>query len=319
MSSFIEKTSSGELHETSGQMTQMQAYMKSFIAADDYILMDGNSIVSKSDHISLSKKGYNTEHNFDGQINLLYIYSATTRIPVFYRLLPGNIRDVKAFKNTITLSGIDKAIIIADKGFYSKANIDLLKSENLSFVIPLKRDNAQIDYSTLINNAYKLEAQFFTHEKSIVWFKKRSVEDGIIHLFLDDHLKLKEESDYLTRISNNPETYTIEKYKSKMQQFGTIALFTEPNLDDSIEVYQTYKSRMFIETMFDGMKNILDADNTNMQNEQTLQGWMFINHICLQWYQTLYLQLKEKQLIKKISVNDYIQLLTIALFWKMDI
>lgn len=60
MSSFIEKTSSGELHETSGQMTQMQAYMKSFIAADDYILMDGNSIVSKSDHISLSKKGYNT-------------------------------------------------------------------------------------------------------------------------------------------------------------------------------------------------------------------------------------------------------------------
>ena len=136
---------------------------------------------------------------------------------------------------------------------------------------------------------------------------------------MDDHLKLKEESDYLTRISNNPETYTIEKYKSKMQQFGTIALFTEPNLDDSIEVYQTYKSRMFIETMFDGMKNILDADNTYMQNEQTLQGWMFINHICLQWYQTLYLQLKEKQLIKKISVNDYIQLLTIALFWKMDI
>ena len=127
---------------------------------------------------------------------------------------------------------------------------------------------------------------------------------------MDDHLKLKEESDYLTRISNNPETYTIEKYKSKMQQFGTIALFTEPNLDDSIEVYQTYKSRMFIETMFDGMKNILDADNTYMQNEQTLQGWMFINHICLQWYQTLYLQLKEKQLIKKISVIDYIQILT---------
>lgn len=55
MSSFTEKTSSGVLHETGGQMTQMQAYMKSFIAADDYILMDGTSIVSKSDHISQSK------------------------------------------------------------------------------------------------------------------------------------------------------------------------------------------------------------------------------------------------------------------------
>ena len=55
MSSFTEKTSSGVLRETGGQMTQMQAYMKSFIAADDYILVDGTSIVSKSDHISQSK------------------------------------------------------------------------------------------------------------------------------------------------------------------------------------------------------------------------------------------------------------------------
>ena len=67
---------------------------------------------------------------------------------------------------------------------------------------------------------------------------------------------------------------------------------------------------MAIEIMFDGMKNILDADHTYMQNEQTLQGWMFVNHITLQWYQHLYIELKTKNLLKKISVNDYIQLLT---------
>lgn len=310
MNPFTEKTSSGVLHDTGGQLAQMQAYMKSFITSDDYILMDGTSIVSQSEHISMAKKGYNTQHNFDGQINILYIYSATSRMPVFYRLLPGNIRDVKAFKHTLALSGINKATIIADKGFYSKANIDLLKAEKLSYIIPLKRDHVQIDYSTLINNTYKLEAQFFTHEKRIVWYKKINIDDGIIHLFLDDHLRLKEESDYLTRIHNNPETNTFERYKGKMHQFGTIALMTEANVDDSVEVYETYKSRMFIETMFDGMKNVLEADKTYMQDEQTLQGWMFINHICLQWYQSLYLQLKDKELIKKISVNDYIQLLT---------
>ncbi len=37
---------------------------------------------------------------------------------------------------------------------------------------------------------------------------------------------------------------------------------------------------------------------------------MFVNHICLQWHQELYLDLKNKQLIKRISVNDYIQQLT---------
>jgi transposase len=311
MATFNDKTASGVLNNIGGQKEQLYAYMKSFIGKDDYILMDGTSLVSKSANIGLARKGYNTQNNFDGQVNLLYVYSATTRMPVFYRLLPGNIRDVKAFKNTLALTGIKQAIIVTDKGFYSKANITLLRSEKLSYIIPLKRDNHQIDYTALVNNTFKIKGQYFTHEKRIVWYLQRSTEDGeTIHLFLDDSLKLKEESDYLTRIKNNPETNSIEAYQSRMHQFGTIALLTEKKLFNSEEVYETYKSRMFIETMFDGMKNILEADHTYMQNEQTMEGWMFVNHLCLQWYQELYIELKEKQLIKKISVNDYIQLLT---------
>ena len=83
------------------------------------------------------------------------------------------------------------------------------------------------------------------------------------------------------------------------------------NIKETAEgVYQTYKGRGAIEWMFDGMKNILEADHTYMQDEQTLKGWMFVNHITLQWYQQLYIELKEKQLLKIISVNDYIQHLT---------
>ncbi|MFT4153608.1 hypothetical protein [Parafilimonas sp.] len=55
---------------------------------------------------------------------------------------------------------------------------------------------------------------------------------------------------------------------------------------------------------------VLEADHTYMQNQQTPEGWMFINHICLQWYQHLCIEPKTKNLLKKISVNDYIQLLT---------
>jgi uncharacterized membrane protein len=67
---------------------------------------------------------------------------------------------------------------------------------------------------------------------------------------------------------------------------------------------------MSIEVLFDGMKNVLEADHTYMQNEQTLQGWMFVNHITLQWYQDLYIELKKKNLLKRYSVNDYVQILT---------
>jgi len=46
---------------------------------------------------------------------------------------------------------------------------------------------------------------------------------------------------------------------------------------------------MAIEVMFDGMKNVMEADHTSMQDEQTLYGWIFVNHLTLQWYQHLYL------------------------------
>jgi len=58
------------------------------------------------------------------------------------------------------------------------------------------------------------------------------------------------------------------------------------------------------------MKNVLEADHTYMQDEQTLHGWMFINHITLQWYQHLYIELKNRGLLKKYSVNDLIQMLS---------
>ena len=307
---FSEKQASGILNRIGGQPDKMLQYMKSFIGAGDYIVMDATNILSQSEHISLAKKGYGHPMTFDTQFNLMYIYSAQSRMPVYYKLLPGNIREVKAFKNCLLEAGLEKAIVITDKGFHSEANVDLLIGERLWFIMPLHRDNALIDYSEIKTNTLKKGSNFFLHEKRPVWFKKHELENGLyLHLFLDEPLRVKEENDYLIRISTHPENYTVDKYLIKKDWFGTIALLTNLKMTEQ-DAYQTYKSRMAIETMFDGMKNILEADHTYMQNEQTLQGWMFVNHITLQWYQHLYIELKEKKLLKQISVNDYIQMLT---------
>jgi transposase len=232
-------------------------------------------------------------------------------MPVYYRLLPGNIREVKAFKNSLIEAGLKRAVIIADKGFYSKDNIEMLEKEKLKYVIPLKRDNTLINYDAISKNTFKQKNLFFEHEGRIIWYRKYKVNNKQnLFVYLDESLRLKEERDYLKRISTHPESYTMEGYHQKRNVFGTVALFTNLIRMDAIEIYQTYKSRNSIEVMFDGMKNVLDADHTYMQDEQTLKGWMFINHIALQWYQCLYLELKEKGLLKKYSVNDYIQILT---------
>jgi hypothetical protein len=72
-------------------------------------------------------------------------------------------------------------------------------------------------------------------------------------------------------------------------------------LDETEEgTYETYQSRLPIEVMFDSMKNIPEADHSYMQSEQTLQVWLFVNHITQQWYQHLYIKLKGKNCLKEI-------------------
>lgn len=144
-------------------------------------------------------------------------------------------------------------------------------------------------------------------EKRLMYTKSFILHDD--YILLDERLGVKEEADCLARIRAHPEKYSIKDYHERKDRFGTIAMFTKL-AGTQQQVYQTYKGRMAIKVMFDGMKNVMNADYTYMQDDQTLQGWMFINHIVLQWYQHLYIELKEKELLKKISVNDYVQLLT---------
>ena len=310
LKSFNEKTTSGILNQIGNNREKVIEYLKLFISPGEFVLMDATDIFSASHQIDLARKGYNSKLQYDTQFNLMYIYSSQNKMPVYYRLLPGNIRDVKAFKNCLIEAGLKDAIVVADKGFYSKANVELLLSEKLKFILPLKRDSSLISYEEIASNTFKTGSSFFEHENRPIWHNVFPQENKLkLYLFLDEQLRIREDADYLRRIKTHPESYSIEGYHNKKNRFGTIALLS-PIEDKPDVIYETYKTRNSIEVMFDSMKNVMEADHTYMQNEQTLQGWMFINHITLQWYQQLYIELKEKSLLKKISVNDYIQTLT---------
>ncbi len=111
------------------------------------MLIDATHLLSYSQNMEIAKPGYNDQHKFAPQVNLLFIYSATLQLPVYYRIVPGNVREVKAFKLRLQESGIEDAVIIADKGFYSDNNVAQLEAERLQFIIPLRRSSTLIDYA----------------------------------------------------------------------------------------------------------------------------------------------------------------------------
>jgi transposase len=280
-------------------------YFSHFPVKGEYLLIDTTNIPSKSVRIEDVQIGYNRQYTFSPQSNLFFIFSAKLQMPVYYRVVPGNIRDVKSFAFSLLESGISDAVIVADKGFHSRENIRLLKEESLQYVIPLRRSNSLISYGPMERGSKKEMADYFEYAGRFIWFYETYSEGDRVITFFDERLKVEEEHDYMRRIATRPEEYTRETFFQKQYQFGTLSCIT--NLNDPAEkIYNTYKCRGQIEQVFDTYKNFLEADRTYMQNEKALHGWSFINFIAIQAYYKLFTHLKDKPLLKHHSVADLI-------------
>jgi len=270
----------------------------------DHVLIDATYLLSQSGGLGdVARHGYNSKGEHLPQVNLMFLYSMKKEIPVYYRILPGDIREVKAFALTMKEAGLEDAVVIADKGFYSRKNIEALEGEGLRFIVPLRRDIGFIDY-TRISEGKKGFDGYFKYRERYIWYCRYEVEGKMLHLYLDERLRQSEESDYLDRIESHPEDYSIEGFHEKAERFGTLAVLTNVAGMDSEEIYGVYKSRNQIELMIDAMKNVLGADRSYMRNREALEGWLFTTFIGLQWYYRIYRLLSENGLLKKYSPRD---------------
>lgn len=229
-------------------------------------------------------------------------------MPAYYRLFDGNIKDVTMVKTALQESGYKNAIAIGDKGFYSENNIKLLEEESIKFIIPLRRNSTLIKY-----NKFKkmlTSANHFFYEKRLIHFDSYKIVGGkIIYLFIDEPMMLKEKSDFVHRMKKSPDNYTEDNYHERLPKFGTFAVISNL-IEEPEEIFLRYKSRCGVEVLFDGVKNILGNDHTYMQTDEALEGWMFINHLSLQIHHKIYAILKEKNLLSKYSIRDFITFLS---------
>jgi len=309
------------------------SWMKSLLnnmnaGEQNFVLMDSTHSLSSSDNLAVNAKGYNPNFDFEKQIRLMYLFSAQMRQPVYYRLVNGNITDIKSMSLCINEMGVkDKVVFIADKGFFSAENIEMMNKENLSYIIPLHRNNRLIDIAPFEKPNFKKELGYFIFQKRIIWYYSYQKKDYRLITFLDEALRLNEESDYLSRIETHPEEYTKKGFDEKLHSFGTITMVykVEPQAgahakkagngqkEDKVKaieqtIYESYKQRNEIEAMFDSYKNYLEADVSYMQNRYVLEGWLFANFIAMIAYYKLYARLKEAELLTKYSPKDIVEM-----------
>lgn len=320
----ISKNTLTSLMQTIGKDRERIAdFMKNFIDGSAQLVFDVTNVSCKSKLVKASTIGYNANKDFQSQINLFYVFSTDKQLPVYYRIFPGNITGVKALKNCMKETNAKNMLTIGDKGFYSKDNAKELDHNHIQYIFPLKRDSALINYNRLISRDYKqaFDGHFFFNDRVIFYYTKEVIEkDDQNHeipytskkviVFYDKSLALDEERSYLRNIQNQLDGYDMEGYMQKQLKFGTISMVSNVITLTPQKIYENYKSRMEIETLFDSYKNLLKADKTYMQSDNAMEAWMFINHLSMIMYYDLYNRLKEQELISRYSPDDIIMRLS---------
>jgi len=281
-------------------------FMREYMKNVEHLIFDGTRITTFSEEMQLAQIGYNSQHSFDPQVNLVYAFSSgETTFPVYFRPVSGSVCDVTAFQSCCEELGADTSVIIADKGFGSAKNFQYLEEHGLNYIVPLRRSCKELDTEAIRHGYANGFEDFFLYNSRPIWyFSRKDEETGVQYItYIDDTLRAKEETDYINRMDKDLEGYSRDGFMEKRLKFGSILLRT--NLDkDAKAVYETYKKRMQIEQSFDVLKTLLEQDHSYMQSDIAFAAWAFLNHISLMLCYRLYEQLQKSDILKKYSVKD---------------
>jgi transposase len=233
-----------ELLQTVGnQREHIASVMRELCGGAEILLIDSTHITTQSGQNLSAQVGYNSQRNFDTQINLLYLFSQDTQMPVFYRCVQGSVREVRSFRLTLQESGIKQAVLVSDKGFYSQNNVSILEEDKWQYVLPLRRKSVLLNYSCTQSGNKKEFDGFFIFEARVIWYKVMPLtQENMPHkqviLFLDEALKLTESKDYLQRMTDGTNGYTMAGFYEKEVHFGTLGFITNTTEIQQVEIIE---------------------------------------------------------------------------------
>ena len=188
----------------------------------EFLAYDTTSVSSYSKLIKQVRYGKNKDHDPLPQINLALLYGEQSRLPVYYRKLPGNISDVKTIRKLLLdldFLKIEKVKLVLDRGFYSEENINALYQNHHKFLIAVQKSlklvTTKLDEvrdTMRSRNCYSAKYKLNYYSCTVDWtyreLKKRSgsVETGerrlYLHLFFNDQKAVDDKAAFNTLLDN---------------------------------------------------------------------------------------------------------------------
>jgi transposase len=298
----------------------LQRYLEEYASAAPTILIDLTAMPTLISSM-LTDWGY-ADSGIEHKIGLLLVSDRDTRLPLFFKLVPGNRTSVSLLDETldeIRAYKISKPFLVLDRGFFSTENLVKVKNRKMGFIIGLPATTTLFD--TLVekiiptiqtlSNAFMLNGNY--HFGSVEKVKMETVP-LYAYVILNPERKTREEKEFYSKLLGRVAYLEGRKRKRKvagrfvefkygrakmkeeeiqkeLKRKGVMILLSTRRMECA-EALDLYYSRDIIEKNFRYFKSDLNLLPARVHREDGVRAYVLLMFISL----CLLLQLKKVKL-----------------------
>ena len=320
-------------------------------AEREYLALDITSISSWSKLIDDVEWGYNRDGDKLAQINLSMLLGLESKLPIRATVYDGSISDVSTLKTSIKqiaskLEKPNQLMIVMDKGFSSKKNINmLLESDDLKFLLALPftlnftkkiiesaKKNINTFENTVVSGGDIIRG--VTLERS--WSKGKNV---FVHAFYNDikaavtknnlygyvrklvteaeldpeNKKLKNQFKHyliIRKSSKRDSGYTVnvkqDVLDSELKNAGWLVTISN-DINNATDAIRIYRDKDVVEKGFMRFKNSLGLKRLRVHSQQAMNSKVFVTFIALILSSHIHKVMLDNDLYKSMTMKDLLQ------------
>jgi hypothetical protein len=229
-------------------------------------------------------------HNgvISNEIRLIYVIDRIKKVPIYFRVVAGNIVDVSTLRTTISeikSFNIDIKYAVLDAGYYSEENVKFLYANNINFVTRMvsnriiAKELIGAHFHEIINMNNHV-----VHNGRLLFVKKFDINlhghKGYAYIAVDQQ---KRHDETVALVNNNSTKskktrLTNEQLEIESKLLGTFILISSIDLEIS-EILPYYSSRNYIEQIFDVSKNNAMLLPIRVHSVHGVMGHILINFL----------------------------------------
>ncbi len=302
----LSKNTFGELLDKVGKASlRIRRFMRFRIDAVEpshHVILDGTLKKNKSEINDFSEFSRKVGADYP-MLSILYAFDLELMEPVAMEVYPGNMTDARAFGDFVKKNGIQRGIVVADKGFPVSSAEDVLDgSPELHYLIPLKDNNS------LIERYGMTDFDKVVDKHNHILGKKVHMDGTWLYSFCDSRRAGAENGAYIEEKGDDFDSW---EYDRDRRSFGTIVFECDLDLELGV-VYKAYECRWMIELMFRMYKFLDWLDDTRVHSDYSVVASEFVNFLAVIMTGRLFRRFDQAGLLDDRTYGDIMEILRSA-------